>query len=191
LIPRLATTITSGTKILLTTALKKKIKTYVMKKIFAMAFAAFSLAACNNDHADTTTVDMTDTTTVDTTLTTTTTSTAYTPAEGDVTYRDKNVMIYRNGQWVKTNEDVKMENGVVVRKSGKVEKEGKEVELKEGEVVNKTGNFFDKTGRAIDNAWDATKEGAKDAGRAVGNAAEKVGQKAKDVVDKDDNDEKH
>jgi hypothetical protein len=34
------------------------------------------------------------------------------------------------------------------------------------------------------------KEGVKDAGRAVGNTVEKVGEKAKDAVD-NDHDEKH
>jgi hypothetical protein len=158
-----------------------------MKKIIVMTFAAFSLAACNNAETDNATVDTEDTTT--TTKTTTTTSAAYAPAEGDVTYREKKVMIWRNGQWIEADEDVRMDNGVVVYRTGKVKKGEKEIELEEGEVVDRSGNIFDKTGRAIENAWGATKEGVKDAGRAVGNAAEKVGKEAKDVVD-DDKDEK-
>jgi hypothetical protein len=164
-----------------------------MKKIIALAFAAFSLAACNDNEADDVTVETEDTTsvavdtntTVDTTITTTTTSKAYTPEEGDVIYRNKKVMVRRNGEWVETNEDVKLDNGVVVNREGKVRKDGREVELEEGEAVSKTGEFFDKTGRAIENAWDATKEGAKDAGRAVKKVAKKVGEKVENAVEPD------
>jgi hypothetical protein len=159
-----------------------------MKKIIVMTFAALSLAACNNDKTDNARVDTEDTTT--TTKTTTTTSAAYAPAEGDVTYRNNKVMVMRNGEWVEADRDVKLENDVVVYRNGKARKGEVEIELEEGEVVDRSGNVFDKTGRAIENAWDATKEGVKDAGRAVGNAAEKVGKEAKDVVDDDDKDEK-
>lgn len=155
-----------------------------MKKIIAMAFAAVSLAACNDGEADNTVVD-TDTTTT-TTTTTTDNAAAYTPAEGDVTYREKKVMVYRNGQWVETEEDVRLENGVVVSREGKVTRDGKEIELEEGEVVNRTGNFFDKTGRAIENAWDTVKVDIKDAGQAVEKGAKKVGKEVKDAVTDDD-----
>jgi hypothetical protein len=72
----------------------------------------------------------------------------------------------------------KMDNNIVVYRSGKVKRGNQEIELKEVEVVNRTGNFFDNSGCAIENAWDVTK--------AVGNAAKKVGKKAKDVVNNDD-----
>ena len=167
-----------------------------MKKLIATALAAITLSACNDANTsnaaadrDTTAGGNTSAGTMDTTRTVTTTTTtdnAYAPAEGDVTYREKKVKVRRNGEWVETKEDVRLDNGVVVYRSGKVRKDDKERELKEGEVVDKTGNFFDKTGRAIENAWDKTKEGVKDAGKAVGNAAEKVGKKAKDAVDKDE-----
>ena len=148
-----------------------------------MALAAILLAACNNTGADNTTAETRDTTT---TMATTDTSYAYTPAEGDVTYREKKVMVMRNGEWVEADKDVRLDNGVVVYRSGKVRKDGKERELKEGEIVDKTGNFFDKTGRAIENAWDATKGGVKEVAHDVEKAATKVGEKTKDAVDKDE-----
>jgi len=200
----------SGNKIL---AINIKLK--VMKKIITMAFAAVSLAACNNTEADNATVETdttstatsatsdtnstTTSTTPDTTSTTTTTTTssAYTAADGDVTYRDKKVRVMKGGKWVDADNDVKLDNGTVVYRNGRVKKDGKEIELKDGEVANRTGNLFDKSGRAIENAWDATKEGAKDAGKAVkegakdaGNAvkkaADKVGDKVGDAAGKDD-----
>ena len=154
-----------------------------MKKIIAIASAAILLAACNDNGTDNATIETTDTTS---TMSTTTVSTSYTPAEGDVTYREKKVRVWKNGDWVDADDDVKLDNGVVVYRTGKVKKDDREIELKDGEVVNRSGNFFDKTGRAIENAWDATKEGVKDAGKAVGNAAEKVGEEAKDAVTDDD-----
>ena len=154
-----------------------------MKKIIAIALAAILLAACNDNGTDNATIETTDTTS---TMSTTTVSTSYTPAEGDVTYREKKVRVWKNGDWVDADDDVKLDNGVVVYRTGKVKKDDREIELKDGEVVNRSGNFFDKTGRAIENAWDATKEGVKDAGKAVGNAAEKVGEEAKDAVTDDD-----
>ena len=160
-----------------------KQKSKIMKKIIVMALTAVSLAACN-DGTDNATVDTKDTTS--TIMSTTTISTSYTPAEGDVTYRDKKVRVWKNGQWVDADGDVELESGVVVHRTGRVKKEDKEIVLEDGEVVNRSGNFFDKTGHAIEKAWNATKEGVKDAGKAVGKAAEKVGEKAKDAVTDDD-----
>ena len=162
-----------------------KQKTKIMKKIIAMALAAISLAACNDNGTDNDTVDTKDTTS---TTSTTTITTSYSPADGDVTYRDKKVRVMKNGEWVDADDDVKLDNGVVVYRNGRVKKDDKEIELEDGEVVNRTGNFFDKSGRSIENAWDATREGVKEAGKAVGNAAEKVGDKVEKAVDKDDND---
>ncbi len=180
-----------------TPAINLKLK--VMKKIIVIAMAAVSIAACNNTEQETATTERTDTTSTTTTTapTETTSSTSstsststYTTADGDVTYRDKKVRIRKNGEWVDTDDDVKLDNGIVVYRNGRVRKDGKEIELEDGEVVNRTGNFFDKSGRAIENAWDATKEGAKDAGRAIKNTAEKVGDKVESVVDKNDKDDK-
>lgn len=137
-----------------------------MKKLVAMALAAFTLTACNNT-ADTT--DVTDSTTV---TTNTTENQAYAPAEGDVSRRDGKVMVMRNGEWEEVNEDVNLDNGVVVHRDGKVVRDGEEVELEEGEVVNRTGRFFDRTGQAIENAWKDAKEGVKKAGKEIDEAVD-------------------
>jgi predicted small secreted protein len=149
-----------------------------MKKIIVIAFVAVSLAACNSNEAD-------KETTIETKDSTTSMTTTYTAVEGDVKYTGNRVMVMRNGQWVEADEDVKLDNGVMVNRNGRVTKDDNEIELREGEMVNKTGEFFDNTGQAIENAWDVTKEGAKDAGRAIKNTAKKVGQRVEDAVDRD------
>ena len=73
----------------------------------------------------------------------------------------------RNGAWVETNEDVKLDNGVTITKSGTVMKDGKDVQLEEGVVINREGNFFDKAGQKIENAWDASKAGVEKAGDEI------------------------
>jgi hypothetical protein len=158
-----------------------------MKKIFAIGLLALSFAACgdadNDDRIESNEMNP------DTVATTTTTTTSYSPVDGDVIYRDEKVFVMRNGAWVEADEDVKLDNGVVVHKDGHVIKDDREIELNDGEMVNKSGDFFDRTGVAIENAWDDTKRGVKKAGKAVGNAAEKLGDKTKDAVD-GDNDNK-
>ncbi|MEO6818397.1 MAG: hypothetical protein ABI204_01620 [Ginsengibacter sp.] len=52
-----------------------------------------------------------------------------------------------------------------------MKKDFKSVVLNDGEVVTRTGHFFDKTGAAIEDGWDATKRGIKKAGDAIGDAA--------------------
>src|SRR5687767_14266912 len=141
-----------------------------MKKIFAIAIVAGSFTACNDSNTDQSSVG-TDTTS---TTTTTTTTTQYTPSEGDVSYRNGKVVVWKNNDWVEAEEDVTLSNGVVVRKNGEVRRGDDVVVLKDGEVVDKSGNFFDKTGNAIEDAWDATKKGAKKAGEAVEGAAKDV-----------------
>lgn len=91
-----------------------------MKKILFMACVAASLTACNNagTNEDSSVNDNT-TVNADTAITTTITTpavTTYTPAEGDVTYRDGNLMVWKGNDWVKANEDVKLDNGIVVYK---------------------------------------------------------------------------
>lgn len=133
-----------------------------MKKAFVLAFAGASiLAACSDNQSaiNDDRKDRADTSTVVTDAPPTTYS-AYTPAEGDVTYRDKKVMVYRNGAWVESNDDVKLDDGIVVYRSGVVKKDDKEVELEEGIVVNKEGDFFDRTGKAMENMWSDIKKGA-------------------------------
>jgi outer membrane biogenesis lipoprotein LolB len=80
-----------------------------MKKIFAFAFIAAAFTACNDADTDTTSVD-TDTTTTSTTMTTTR---SYSAAEGDVSYRNEKLMVYRNGNWVESDKDVTLDNGIV------------------------------------------------------------------------------
>jgi major membrane immunogen (membrane-anchored lipoprotein) len=150
----------------------------VMKKIIAVSFAAtLLLAACNNAE--------TERSTVDSTQNTTTTTTTYTPVDGDVIYEENKVMVMRNGAWVEADSDVKLDNGVTVYRNGRAERGDYEVELRDGEVVNKTGDFYDRSGNAISNAWEVTKEGVSDAGRAVKKGVLKVGDKIEGVLDND------
>lgn len=149
-----------------------------MKKFFPIAMAAL-LAACNSS---TTTVSDEDTALTDTPDTVTT---VYAPVDGDVIYRDDKVYVMRNGEWIEAEDDVTLDNGVVIYKTGKAKKGDVEIELEDGEMVNKSGDFFDRTGRAIDNAWQDTKRAIKDAGEAVGGAAKKVGKEIDTALDKD------
>ena len=148
-----------------------------------MAILATTFTACNN--ADTNNDGVVDNDTLMTTTTTTaTTNTTYTPGEGDATYRSGKLMVYKNGDWVAADKDVTLDNDVIVYKNGEVKKDSKTVTLNDGEVVTRTGNFFDKTGAAIEDGWNATKDGVKKAGNAIGDAA-------KDVKDAVDGDKKH
>jgi len=155
-----------------------------MKRLFVIAMASAAFVACNGNNTDTAD-NTTDTTNTTTSMSTTESNNAYSPMEGDVSYRNNSVVVYRNGQWEEAKEDVRLDNGVVVYRNGKVRKDDREIELEDGQIVNKTGDFFDRTGRAIENAWDKTKEGVKDAGQAIGNTAEKAGKKVKNAVDND------
>lgn len=154
-----------------------------MKKIFLLAFAGIALIACN-DSAPSINEDTRDNSTV-TETPPPAPDPVYVPGEGDITYRDGKLHVMRNGAWVETNEDVKLDNGITISKSGKVVKDGKDVQLEEGVVINKEGNFFDKAGQKIENAWDATKDGAKKAGDEIEKGANKAADKAEDAVDDD------
>ncbi len=153
-------------------------KTKIMKKIFALAFIAAAFTARNDADTDTTSVD-TDTTTM-------TTTRSYTAAEGDVSYRNEKLMVYRNGNWVESDKDVTLDNGIVVSRKGEVRRDQDVVVINDGEVIDKSGNFWDKTGNAIDDGWDATKRGVKKAGNAIEKGAKKVGEETKDVFTDDD-----
>src|SRR3954469_15639555 len=96
-----------------------------MKKVLALAFAGLSLAACNDNRTDNSTVDSAtrmDTSSanmdtgmsVDTSHNTAVTSSAYSPSEGDVTYRERKVRVYRSGAWVDADKDVTLDDGTVV-----------------------------------------------------------------------------
>jgi len=144
-----------------------------MKKIFLIAGLA-GFVACNNDGndattgaTDTSTTNSNTTTVTDANTTTSTTTTSYSAKDGDVSYRNGKVVVYRNNEWVESDKDVELEGGVVVRRNGRVERNGETVELREGETVDRTGRFFDKAGNAVEDAWDATKRGAKKAKEEV------------------------
>ena len=145
-----------------------------MKNFFLMAATSVLLFACN-DSGESTSVR------VDSTDHSATANDGYKASEGDVSYREGKVVVWRNNEWVETNDDVKLENGVVVRKNGEVERDGKVVVLKDGEVVDRTGRFFDRAGNAIENAWDDVKEGVKE-------GAKDVKEGVKDVFDDDKKD---
>ena len=151
-----------------------------MKKILVMAFAAFSFVACNNADGDKTTVENKETTETKT----------YSAVDGDVKYTGNKVMVMKNGSWVEADDDVRMDNNVVVYRDGRVERDDVEIRLRDGEIVNRTGEFFDNTGNAIANAWDVTKEGAKDAGRAIKKTGKKIVNEIDSAIDHDD-DKKH
>jgi hypothetical protein len=140
-----------------------------MKKIFLAACTLALFMACN-DQGSTTNADSTTDTTDRNMMTTTT----YTPTEGDVTFKDHNVLIYKGDKWVPTEKSITMGNGVVVYMDGTV-KNGEQTDtLFEGEIVSHTGDLYDQAGNAIHDAWDATKKGVNDAGDAVKEGADKA-----------------
>jgi predicted small secreted protein len=143
-----------------------------MKKIFSMIVMASVFIACNNE-AETTNIN------VDTTYTNNTTS-SYTATEGDVTHRNGKLMVWRNGNWVESDRDETLDNGITVSRNGDVKKDGKVIRLGDGEVVTRSGDFFDRTGEAIEDAWDATKRGVNKAGKAVKDAAKDVRNEVRD-----------
>lgn len=100
-----------------------------------------------------------------------------------MSYEGGRLRVYRGSAWTDADNDVTLDNGVVVYRDGHARRNNVDVEWEDGYVVDRNGNVWDRTGNAIENAWDATKYGAKKAGKAIGNAAEKVGEKAKDAVD--------
>lgn len=149
-----------------------------MKKFVLMASVVALLASCDSTTNTDTVVDGD---TIGPVATETVTTKTYTPGEGDVTYRNNTVLVWRGGEWVKTDKDVTLDNGVVVYQNGEVKKEGKTVRLEDGEVVTSVGEFFDATGKAVSDAWDSTKKGVKQAGDALEKAAKDV----KESVDGD------
>jgi len=160
-------------------------KTKNMKQFIALALAAVSFAACSDNEGNTTKSDNMDTTSILATPPVDATTTTYVAVDGDVTYRDNKLLVMKNGAWVEADKDVTLDNGVVVYRSGQVKHDKKEIQLQDGEIVNKSGDFFDRTGRAIENAWDDTKEGVKDAGKDVKKAAKKAEDKVEGAVDDD------
>lgn len=150
-----------------------------MKKIILIASVVALLSACNANTEESTVVS-TDTlgpvnhTEAPVNTTQTIVVNRYTPADGDVIYRDHQLMVWRGNEWVKVEKDVTLANGVVIYKNGDVKKEGKTVKLEDGEVVTSVGKFFNKTGDAINDAWGSTKKGVNDAGNAIDKAAKDI-----------------
>lgn len=173
-----------------------------MKRIFLIAGMAILFTACNNSGTtdNNTSTDNDTSAPADTTMTmtTTTTTTTYTPAEGDVIYKNGHFMVYKGNDWSDVADDVTLDNGVTIYKNGDAKKEDRTIRLNDGEVITHSGSFIDKTGHAVKDAWGSTKDAvgkagkavgdaAGDAGNAVGNAAsdagKAVGKAAKDTKD--------
>jgi hypothetical protein len=153
-----------------------------MKRIIALAFAATWLVACNDtSSSENATTDEKS----EAPISSPAPSTTYSPADGDVTYREDKVRVYRNGEWADADNDVTLDNGAVVYRDGRVKRDDKEVELEDGEVVNKSGDFFDKTGNAVEKGWKDIKQGAKAMGKDIEKGAKKVGEKVEGTVDGD------
>lgn len=145
-----------------------------MKKILAIAVFATVFTACNNEAENKTTADDT--------LKAKEVTTTYTSADGDLTWKESKLYIYKNGEWVLVEKDITLADGTVITVNGEVKKGDKVIKLKEGEKVTTVGEFIDNTGKKVANAWEATKEGVSDAADKVKEGAEKTGEKIKDGV---------
>ncbi|MGJ7031365.1 DUF6799 domain-containing protein [Niabella hirudinis] len=158
-----------------------------MKKTLGLVVGVALLAACNSSEtassenaADSTATAMV---TVDTNAVAPVETVLY--SEGDVILKEGKVLVYTNGNWVTADKEIKLDNGVVITPNGTVKsKDGKVVVLQEGEYVNKSGNFFDRTGAAIENAWDKTKEGVSKGAEATKDAAQKAATATREGVEK-------
>lgn len=162
-----------------------------MKQTIILACATvIVMASCNNSTDTTSTTTDTTVTTTEPNSTTTTTSTntsaAYSPGEGDVSYRNRKVVVYRNGTWVESEKDVTLDDGTIIRKNGRVVRNGEEVELEDGGTVDKSGRFFDKAGNMIEDGWEGVKKGAKEVGQATEKGFNKAKEEVKDVFTDDD-----
>ena len=155
-----------------------------MKNLIVFVFSGYLLMGCNTSSTNNTTSDTISTTTSETGKVDTVVGPGptYNPAEGDVTYRNSKLMVRQNDQWVEPEKDVTLDSDIVVYRTGRVKRGNREIVLEDSQVVSRSGNIFDKTGRALDDAWDATKKGVNDAANAVKKAAKKVGDKTDDVI---------
>jgi predicted small secreted protein len=145
-----------------------------MKKILAIALFATVFTACNNEAENKTTPEDT--------LSKKEVTTTYTSADGDLNWKESKLYIYKNGEWVLVEKDITLADGTVITVNGEVKKGNKVIQLKEGEKVNTVGEFIDNTGKKIENAWDATKEGVSNAADKVKEGAKETGEKIKDGV---------
>jgi hypothetical protein len=108
-----------------------------MKTFIVLALAAVSITACG-DHKNTETTTVTSDTLnsyADTSTTVVTDNTVavnpYVAAEGDISYKDGKLMVYRNNAWVVADKDVTLDSGIVVRRNGEVVRNGTTVKLEE------------------------------------------------------------
>ncbi|WP_300601193.1 DUF6799 domain-containing protein [Niabella sp.] len=158
-----------------------------MKKTLGIVLGVALLAACNsseNQSAENTADSSGNAVvTVDTNTVAPPVTVHYT--EGDVMLKEGKTYVYTNGNWVVTEKEVKLDNGIVIAPNGEVKnKDGKVVVLQEGEYVNKSGGFFDRAGNAVENAWDNTKEGVAKGAEATKDAAQKAAEATKEGVQK-------
>lgn len=159
-----------------------------MKKILLAICIAGLILACNNEGSNseaTSTADTTDRSVMSTT--------AYVPTEGDATFKDQQLMIYKGDKWVTTDHQITMGNGVIVYTNGTV-KNGEIIDtLAEGEIVSHSGDLYDKAGNAIHDAWNVTKKeinnatdsvqaGVNRAGDAVSKGVSSAGEAANNAV---------
>lgn len=156
-----------------------------MKKIFLMAGLAAGILSCSNDTTQSNTAGDSASNT-STNAANAPATTTYTAAEGDVSYRDGRVVVWRNNAWVDADNDMTLDDGTVVRRNGRVVRNGEERELEDGVVVTKTGRFFDKAGNAIENGWEGLKKGAGEAAEGVKEGFNKAKEGVKDAVTDDD-----
>ncbi len=155
-----------------------------MKKIIVIAMATITFSACSENKRTDTTTEISDTAAVITTeKPDIVTRNTYVPADGDVTYRNGKLMVWRNGRYIESDNDITMDDRTVIRRNGEATREGKVIKLEDGETVNRSGRWYNKAGEGIDDAWDATKKGVNKAAGAVKKAGEKVGEGIKDAVD--------
>lgn len=153
-----------------------------MKKIFILAAVSASLYACETS---TTNSGKTTSDSLQNTTTNAANNSAYTPAEGDLSYRGGQVYVWQNGTWVRSDADVKLEDGTTVRSNGRVSRDGDEIELEDGAVVTKTGRFFDKAGNVVEDGWEGLKKGYKEARDGAKKGIKKAGEEVKDVLSDD------
>lgn len=154
-----------------------------MKKIIAAGMVCLAFTACTNS-TKTNEVIATDTsaTVMEPKGDAVVTTVVYTPAEGDVIYRDGKVMVWHSNAYVVTNKDVKLDNGLVVKPNGDVVREDETVTLDDGEAVSATGRFFNKAGNVIEDGWKGAKKGVKKAGEGIKKAAKETGEAVKSIV---------
>lgn len=146
-----------------------------MKKILLAAFISASVMACTNEADSSTELN-------DTTDNAANATGSYTEKEGDVTYRNGKVMVWRDNQWVEAENDVEV-NGMTVRKTGVIVRDGEEVEMEEGEVVGPDDRYFDEAGNAIQDGWDGLKKGAHEAKEGVKKGYNEAKDEVKEVFD--------